>query len=90
MKGILFLVGFILWLWAMIDIIKSQFEDKNMKVVWILLVLFLPVVGTVIYLLYGERTKIIPVGRDEQNVQIIEIDEDQNKDSNRPDTNEPL
>ncbi len=59
-KSLLFLAGFILWIRALVDIIKSEFDDKNMKVVWILLVIFLPVAGTIIYLVWGNRTKFDP------------------------------
>jgi len=57
-KSLLFLAGFALWIWTLVDIIKSEFDDKNMKVVWILLVIFLPVAGTIIYLIWGNRTKL--------------------------------
>lgn len=48
---------FILWIWALVDIIVSKFQDTIMQVVWLLVVFFLPVIGVILYLLVGRSTK---------------------------------
>ena len=48
---------FILWLWALVDIITSKFEDSLMQVVWLLVVFFLPFLGVLLYLLIGKSMK---------------------------------
>lgn len=45
-----FIILFIfLWFWAIIDISKSRFKNPTMNTVWYLIVLFFPVIGSIIY-----------------------------------------
>jgi hypothetical protein len=46
-----------LWIWALIDIIKSDFKDTIVKVLWFLLVLLLPLLGFFLYVIIGRSTK---------------------------------
>lgn len=48
---------FILWIWALVDIIASKFENSLFQVVWLLVVFFLPFIGVVLYLLVGKSMK---------------------------------
>lgn len=52
--------AFILWIWALIDIITSRFNEDLMQVIWLLVVFFLPFVGVIIYLLIGRSMKRAP------------------------------
>jgi len=55
-----FLLGiglFVLWIWCLVDILKSEFTGYN-KIIWILLVLFLQVLGVILYLFIGRKQKI--------------------------------
>lgn len=45
----LILLASILWFWAIIDIVKSQFRKPNYNVIWIFVVLFFPILGPIIY-----------------------------------------
>lgn len=47
----------IFWLWALIDILKNDFKGSN-KIVWVLLVIFIPVLGFVLYFLIGKKQQI--------------------------------
>ncbi len=47
----------ILWFWAIIDIIKSIFKNPTMNTVWLLIVLFFPVLGSIFY--FQLRKKLI-------------------------------
>lgn len=49
---------FALWVWALVDIIRSTFSDIAVKVVWFLLVFFLPLVGFILYVILGKSTKV--------------------------------
>ena len=51
---ILLIVGFIflLPLVALIDIVRNDFDGNN-KLLWVLIVLFLPFLGSVLYFLIG-------------------------------------
>lgn len=48
----------ILWIIALIDILKSDFKDTNGKIIWILIVLFLPLIGSILYFAIGKNQKI--------------------------------
>ena len=53
--GALFgLVIFILDIVAIIDIVKSS-ADSGKKILWALLVIFLPVVGMILYFVIGKK-----------------------------------
>lgn len=68
-EGFMFLVGssmlflaaglalFVLWIWAIIDVIRSDFKDSTTKIIWIALLIFLPFLGAVIYPFVGKSTK---------------------------------
>ena len=48
-----------LWIWALLDIVKSDFKDQNGKLIWCLLVIFLPFIGTILYFAIGKDQKVI-------------------------------
>jgi hypothetical protein len=56
MEFILGIVIFIADIWAIINIFKSQGASTGAKVLWTLLILFLPVIGLIIWWLAGPRT----------------------------------
>lgn len=56
--GLLGLAVVALWIWAVVDIIKSDFKDTIMKVVWLLLVVFIPLLGFILYVVVGRATKL--------------------------------
>lgn len=47
-----------LWLWALIDLLRSSFADSITKLIWVVVIIFLPVLGAILYLLIGRRQKI--------------------------------
>jgi uncharacterized membrane protein YczE len=55
--GILFVILFGIYIFVLVDILKSEFRGYN-KIIWILLVLFLPALGTILYLLIGRKQKV--------------------------------
>ena len=54
--GLFFLI---LWIYAIIDIAKNEFRNND-KVVWLLLVILLPCIGTIMYFWLGRQKKIQP------------------------------
>ncbi len=50
-------VPFILWLVALVDIIRSDFTGNN-KVIWLLIVLLVPLIGMILYFPIGRKQKI--------------------------------
>ena len=55
---IFILLPSIFWIIALIDILKSDFRDTNGKIIWALVVIFLPIIGSILYFLIGRSQKI--------------------------------
>lgn len=57
---ILFLViaGIVLPILAVIGIVKNDFKGKNDKIIWILIVVFLNIIGFLFYFMIGRTQKI--------------------------------
>lgn len=51
------LLPLLLWIIALVDILKSEFTGSN-KIVWLLVVIFFPVIGFILYFLIGKQQKI--------------------------------
>ncbi len=47
----------VLWIFALIDILKSNFKDSTNKIIWVLIVLLLPVLGSILYFIFGGQQK---------------------------------
>lgn len=54
---IIIIFGLLLPIIALIDILRSEFKG-NEKVIWVLFVLFLSLIGTLIYFIIGTKQKI--------------------------------
>ena len=55
---IFILLPSIFWIIALIDILKSDFRDTNGKIIWALVVIFLPIIGSILNFLIGRSQKI--------------------------------
>lgn len=47
----------LVWILTIVDIIRSEFTDPSNKIVWFLLVLFLPLLGMILYCFIGTGQK---------------------------------
>ena len=56
--GLIGLLCLILWVWALVDIINRRFSDDTTKIVWILVVILLPLLGTILYYVIGREQKL--------------------------------
>jgi hypothetical protein len=54
MKGLLSVIILVLDIIAIIDVIKSSMSTGK-KILWVLLILFLPVLGLILYYLFGRK-----------------------------------
>ncbi|WP_207535774.1 PLDc N-terminal domain-containing protein [Desertivirga arenae] len=52
------LIPFGLMLFSIIDAVKGKFENSTIRTIWIFIILFLPVLGSLLYLLIGRNKKI--------------------------------
>jgi len=55
--GILAIGCLAAWIWALIDILKNEFTGLN-KLIWFLLVVFLPLLGVICYYFIGMKQKL--------------------------------
>jgi len=49
---------FLSWLIALVDILRSDFKHQNEKLIWVLVILFVPVLGPILYFVIGRKNKI--------------------------------
>ena len=54
---ILLLIVLVPWLLAFVDILKSDFRGNN-KLIWLVAIIFVPIIGPIAYLFIGRRQKI--------------------------------
>lgn len=46
----------LLWVWALVDLLKSEFKNSNMKLVWAVVLIFANPIGPIVYfILSGEQ-----------------------------------
>ena len=50
---IISLLTFIFLIWMLVDCIQNQSLDSTMKLVWVLVIIFLPLIGSLIYYFVG-------------------------------------
>ena len=48
---------FAFMIYAVVDLIRSDFREQQMKLIWALMILFIPVIGVFIYLNMSRTTK---------------------------------
>jgi len=54
---IIMFISILLWIYSLIDILKNSFE-KNDKIIWALVVLLVPILGSILYILIGRKRKL--------------------------------
>ncbi len=57
LSGLISLIILALDIWAIINVVKSS-TDTGKKILWVLLILFLPVLGLIIWALAGPRGNV--------------------------------
>ena len=55
---IIFLICIGLYLYTLIDILKSEFTNSINKIIWLIAVIFLPILGIILYFFIGRKQKI--------------------------------
>jgi hypothetical protein len=51
----LFYLGF--WVYALFDCLRNDYKDPNQKLIWVILIVFTPLIGTFLYLSMSRWTK---------------------------------
>ena len=52
------LIPAILWIIALVDVLKSDFSDSTNKLIWVIVIFLFPLVGALIYFIMGTKQKI--------------------------------
>jgi hypothetical protein len=53
------LLPFALTLFCLVDIVRSEFKDNTTKLLWVIIVLVAPFIGSIIYLIIGRKHKVL-------------------------------
>lgn len=48
----------IVWVIALVDILRSEFRGQNDKAVWVLVVALTGIIGAIIYFIVGKKQKL--------------------------------
>lgn len=43
---------------ALVDLVKSDFKDSTSKIVWAIIIVFMPILGSIIYLIFSKNQKV--------------------------------
>jgi len=49
----------IFWLWMLIDAITATHLSGTEKLIWVLVIIFLPCLGSVLYFFLGRRRRVV-------------------------------
>ncbi|WP_069659619.1 PLD nuclease N-terminal domain-containing protein [Arcticibacter eurypsychrophilus] len=52
------LIPIVLIILCLLDIIKSKFTDETTKLIWVLIVILMPILGSILYLLLGKKQQV--------------------------------
>ena len=47
------------WIYTIVDIVKSNFQDETTKIIWLLVVVLIGVLGSLIYWIFGRSGRVI-------------------------------
>ncbi|MEC7755847.1 MULTISPECIES: PLDc N-terminal domain-containing protein [Roseivirga] len=57
---VFYLVPFLIVLVALVDILRSDFEPSQNKLIWVIVVILLPILGSILYLIIGRNQRRMP------------------------------
>jgi hypothetical protein len=52
------ILSFIFWIWALVDALLSKFETDITKIIWLLVLIFIPLLGFILYYFIGTKQKV--------------------------------
>jgi uncharacterized membrane protein len=65
--GVLFIMGIgigglILWIWTLIDCINNETDERNERVIWVVVIAAAQLIGALIYLIVRRPKRIAMLG----------------------------
>ena len=58
---ILIPLSLVFWIIAILDLIKRQFNDQSIKIIWALVILLVPFFGSMLYFFVGKKSGVLKV-----------------------------
>jgi len=55
---VLVILATIVWIWALVDCLQNPRLEGTEKLIWVLVILFLHVLGAIVYLAIGRQSRI--------------------------------
>lgn len=55
------IIGFVLWIWALISAIQNPALDSTMRIIWVLVIVFTGFIGAIVYLIVAPRRSSGPL-----------------------------
>ena len=55
----LILASIVFWIYTIVDIVKSNFQDETTKIIWLLVVVLIGILGSLIYWIFGRSGRVI-------------------------------
>ena len=52
------LLGILIYAYTIYDVVTSRFSNSNDRLIWILVVILLPILGTILWFLVGRNKRI--------------------------------
>jgi hypothetical protein len=56
--GLVALLCLAVWIMAIVDILNNRFREDSNRILWLLLVIFVPFLGTILYYAIGRQQRI--------------------------------
>jgi len=53
------IIGTIIYIFTLVDVLRSRFHTPTDKLIWVLIVIFLPLLGTVLWFLIGRGRAVL-------------------------------
>lgn len=52
------IIGLLIYAYTIYDVVTGRFGNSSDKIVWILIVIFLPLLGTILWFLFGRKGRL--------------------------------
>lgn len=53
-----YVIPFLIVVAALVDVIRNEFEPSHNKLIWVIVIILLPVLGSVLYFFVGRNQKV--------------------------------
>ncbi|WP_194776669.1 PLDc N-terminal domain-containing protein [Pararhodonellum marinum] len=52
------LIGTLIYFFTLVDVIRCEFRDSKNKLIWIVIVVLLPLIGTLLWFFVGRKKRL--------------------------------